>query len=251
MVNLAISFRGPFVFVVGDMAVDVYAPRCQGHTAGVFTARNEYPLYGLYKSGCRYTYKLSGDGISPNAGDIAYLPPSTSSDGAFLDAPADCDINPQLVYFHIVLPRPAIMYGLNTTTVAVVGAPSASVLDWATGARFYYQCDFSQPITLTPPFGPAVDITPPCGAGKANSLLPDFGDIDFEYRGPNVVDNDHDDAMTCFTSITQLAGLDWWLQYEQSYSGAHVRTGGDCQAVPLLMGRDASAAKGSTGILQL
>ena len=251
MLNLAISFRGPFVFEVDDKTVNVYAPRCEGHTAGVFTARNEYPLYGLYKSGYRYTYELCARGISPNPNDIIYLPPSTSSDGAFLDAPADCDINPQLVYFRIVLPKPVIMYGLNTTTAAVVGAPNAELLDWATGARLYYECDFSQRITLRPPFGSEVDITPPSSADDPTTLLPAIGDIDFEYRGPNVADDDHNDAMTCFANIAQLVGLDWWLQYDQSYTGAHVRTGGDCQAVPLLMGRVSSASDGDTGILQL
>jgi hypothetical protein len=251
MLNLAITFRGPFVFAVCDDGVDVYAPRCEGHTAGVFTARKEFPLYGLYKSGYRYTYKVSAPGISANPKDIVYLPPSTSSDGAFLDAPLDCDINPQLVHFHIALPKPVIMYGLNTTTAAVVGAPSTQILDWATGARLYYECDLSKPITLTPPFGSAVDITPPSGADSGTALLPNFGDIDFEYRGPNVSDDDHNDAMTCFANIAQLVGLDWWLQYDQDYTGAHVRTGGDCQAVPLLMGRVGSGGKGITGILQL
>lgn len=237
MHSLSITFNGPFVYSIEATSVNVYAAKCADHMAGVTTGKNEYPIYGLYKKGGSHVYKFSGAGVVNNTAAITYLPAAPHSAGGFLDAPSGTNPAPDKTYFVLNLPKPKVIYGIHAVPVRAMGAKNDTLLPWATGARFYYDCDLSKQITLTPPFGPAVELTPPSGADPATPQLPPFGEITVEYRGADAGDLEHKDAQECFAEMADMLGLDWWLQHEQSYSGALAKPGGDCKAVNIIVGR--------------
>lgn len=239
---LSITFRGPFVFSFPALStgnVDVYAPKCDGHFAGIFWTDNACPVTGLDSQGGNHTYAIAGNGIAPSAGALSLLGAAVVSVASGVPAAAKAS-------FHLAVPRPKIVYGILPEQSEIVGknfsSPTGVLSSYATGVRFYYDWDgtevsLSRPAYTHPKTGrtsapPNQDITPPYG-----DPLPQFGDIEVQYGGPKSSDSDHLDAIACFKQIADLAGVPWWLSYyDAGGSGASVRTAVDCIAFPLLFG---------------
>jgi hypothetical protein len=244
--TLAITFNGPFVFSVQSDHIDVFAPKCEDHLAGVFWTTSEYPISGLSRNGDGQTYIISGSGINPSGPptQISYLPVPPGTNGGLLPAPAGTNPVTSYAYFHIQVPLPKIIYGMNADSVEVVEGdtgPTGVMADYATAVRMYYDWTVGSAVLMQLPFYqpagsnlpvPSIPVTPPSGNG-----LPDYGDIEFQYRGPAAGDSDHEDAIACFSNIALLAGVDWWLNYYASpNSGLLVRPGSDCKALPIIFG---------------
>jgi hypothetical protein len=149
-------------------------------------------------------------------------------------------------WFHLVVPRPKIVYGMIPEGVEIVGkdfqTPTGVLSPYATALRFYYDWDgsevslslpaYSNPVTGRTSAPPNRDITPPFGAP-----LPNYADIEIQYGSPGSGDSDHHDAISCFGQIAQLAGVPWWVSYyDAGGSGASIKTAVDCTAVPLAFG---------------
>jgi hypothetical protein len=237
---LSITFRGPFVFSIQSNTVDVYAPKCDGHLAGISWTDGESPIEGLHKGGGNHTYSITGSGVTSNTGSIA------QSGLGKIPAVSSGSPQTQFAYFHILVPRPKIIYRVNADTVEIVqssAGPQGATDSYATSLRFYYDWVVGSSVLLSPPVypfpptaanpaPPPITITPPGGAP-----LPEYGDIEIQYDGPGSGDPDHLDAIACFDQIAQLAGVSWWLNYyNPSGGGAQLRTGSDCKAVPLVFG---------------
>jgi hypothetical protein len=244
--TLAITFNGPFVFSVESDHIDVFAPKCDDHLAGVFWTTSEYPITGLSKGGGQHTYTIAGKGINPDGApkQVSHLPVKPGTNGGLLPGPAGAKPKTSYAYFHIQVPLPKIIYGMNADSVEVVkddAGPTGAKADYATGVRLYYDWTVGSAVLLQLPFyqpangglaAPSIPITPPSGNG-----LPDYGDIEFQYRGPASGDSDHDDAISCFENIADLGGVNWWLSYYDSpNSGLLVRPGSDCKALPIIFG---------------
>jgi len=135
---------------------------------------------------------------------------------------------------------------MNPDMVEIVqppAGPQGNSDGYATALRFYYDWVVGTPVSLTSPVYPfpptpanpapaPTAITPPAGAP-----LPEYGDIEIQYRGPDSGDPDHLDAIACFDQIAQLAGVSWWLNYYGANGGGpQLRTGSDCLAMPLVSG---------------
>jgi hypothetical protein len=236
---LSITFRGPFVFVFSKDAarnVDVYAPACDGHAAGIFYSSASLPISRMAQQGHNHIYRISGTGLSSFGGAITKL-------GANLGTlPAAPSAGLPLSAFHVVVPRPKIVYGLIPDDVEIVtGSPTGTFQSYATSLRFYYDWTTGSAVTLQSPAyphpqppnpPPPLNIAPPAGAP-----LPDYGDISIEYGSPESGDVDHNDAISCFAKIAQVAGVSWWLNYYNSSGGGPAfRAGSDCTAVPLVFG---------------
>src|ERR1700743_951444 len=99
----AITFNGPFVFSVQKDHIDVFAPKCDEHLAGVFWTTGEFPIIGLSRNGDGQTYIISGSGIPPNGSptQISYLPVPPGGNGGILAAPAGTNAVTSFAYFHI------------------------------------------------------------------------------------------------------------------------------------------------------
>jgi hypothetical protein len=236
---LSITFRGPFVFVFPKDAtknVDVYAPACDGHTAGIFYSTASLPITPMAQQGHNHVHQISGKSLSSHGGAISKIGASL---GKLPTAPG---AGLALSAFRVSVPRPKIVHGLIPVDVEIVtGSPTGTLQAYATALRFYYDWTVGTPVTLqgpgyphpkpkNPP--PPLNITPPAGAP-----LPDYGDISIEHRGPESGDPDHTDAISCFAKIAQVAGVNWWLSfYNSSSGGPAVKTGADCGAVPLVSG---------------
>jgi hypothetical protein len=236
MGQLALTFTGPFVIVLETSSVDVYAPKCPDHHAGIFTPNDQYPICGCFRNGGDYVYTLSLHGVDNNLDPIS-IPQQTES--RIVDAQDGSKVDPAYANFCINVPRPKIIFPINPANTEVVTgqSPTGNPSDRATGMRFYYDCaDLSKAvISLIPP--------PPDGSNalalNIDNLpsLPNYADIDITYADPAGDDTEHVDAMSCFDNTMQLLGLDWWLYYGQANTGTMARTGADCKSLPVVVGR--------------
>jgi hypothetical protein len=259
---LTLTFRGPFLFVVPtptggvrSQTVDIYAPACEGHLGSVFFGGGSYPIYGRCQQGDSQTYSVSGVN-PPKSGIISYQWDFDTFGTSPIVSPDMLGNPPQYAskfpdaYFHINVPRPKVFYALDIVgDTGVMGLDNA-VLPFPfhlTAFRLYYDWDLVTPIKLLAPstVKPAntfYTVTPPVGgppAGMPNWLpLADAGDIEFQFEGPGMSDPDHQDASACFAEIANLAGLPWWLDYDNGGGGGGVafRTGSDCHALPIVLG---------------
>jgi hypothetical protein len=262
---LSLTFRGPFLVVVPpptggvpSPTISIYAPCCDQHLGSVFFGDGSYPIFGSLMKGNELVYTVSGadNGLVTNPGKISYqwdwslgntditLSPDNPAAPQNPAAPALSN-----AYFCITVPRPKIFYALGAvpdTEVVPNNASATNVFpNWATCFRLYYDWNLTTQINLTFPVnagGQTKGITPPAGsiAGAPGTWLPlaDSGDIEFQYNGPGNSDPDHQDAFTCFSRIAQLAGIPWWLNFDNGDAGggAAFRTGSDCTALPIVVG---------------
>ncbi|MBZ5667297.1 MAG: hypothetical protein LAO30_22180 [Acidobacteriia bacterium] len=232
--TLALTFHGPFVFDVQPNAVNVYAPICAGHRAGIFTPNDEYPLCGRHRRGGDYVYVFDAP-VCNNLGKIIYLPKSkdSSSSTRILNGPSNTNVDKCQASFCISVPRPREIYGLNSSHTSVM-KDNADTAPWATGLRFYYDCDFSRdPYVVLPEKG-----TLPLPLADLPSL-PDYADIDIQYVGPDADDSEHQDAMSCFDQAMKLLNLGWWLYYGQPGEiTTKARTGADCKSLAVVLDPD-------------
>lgn len=231
--TLSITLSGPFVYVFNPghvkTTVDIYAPFCPYHEAGIFFSRGSVSETELWK--CAQSrmpglcdadriYTVYGEGMRRNTEMPKVVPPSRNAkeyvgiqiigvtDGTSIALRLD------KMMFNISLPRPKYVFPLYFDKVEVVPdfdtAPTNSFSEYCTGLRFFYDWDSRTPIVLTIPTGEPVDITPP-----VFSDLPKLADIEIRYSGLDIADaNDmHSDARSCFASLSTLAGLKHWLNY--------------------------------------
>jgi hypothetical protein len=251
--TLSITFQGPFLFDFKDSpkedpTVDVYAPYCPFHEAGIFfgdNALSETDLYnvavaaaGTISSQALFrSYFISGPGVDscldvPN--QIYPVRPPHRAVSIYNDPflkPLDSE-NPQIdtdkVMFHFNIPRPSHIYPIYCDVVDLVRGfdtdPGAEMQIYATGLRLLYAWDTTTKIYLYAPGTNPTSNTPqsvgvhditPAAAGNCD-LLPEQGAIDIRYQGIELQDrNDpHADARSCLASLATMAGsTEWWLNY--------------------------------------
>lgn len=212
---LQLSFHGPFLYRFAPNHVELYAPKCPGHTAGLFTAKNEIPFTGRHRYGNGRRYEITG----PVFGSPATQPPQFHDpDGTILDASKVAKPVLHKAHFCLIVPLPQIVYPLQPHEVEVVdnstvppGQPTGSLKRRATGLRFYYQADLSKNlmVTLDGSNAPAwiADF-------DATALGHDFADAEVRYSSDTPELGKHQDALECFDHIAALAGVDWWLSFE-------------------------------------
>ena len=264
MINLSLTFRGPFLLVVppydgnGSLSkwITIYAPKCEGHSASVFWGDGAAHLFGRAHLGGKFPYRLTGP--NANDGDISYqwnadlsptnpiLSPDTSG------PPQRYKMNLWDAYFGISVPRPLVYYATDliedTEVVQQGDCKNDFSQRWATGFRLYYHWSHHRRLELFPseiPPGSStepIDVTPPVGKSYEQypdwHSLPESGDIEFQYESSGGDDLEHRDAASCFEQITKLIGLNWWLNFNNGAvpGGSAVHTGGDCEAVPMVVG---------------
>jgi hypothetical protein len=234
---LAVTFKGPFVFCVGNRGIDVYAAICDNHHAAVFTLLSEYPLCGRHRKGGDYTYVLDGKGIENNMGDIEYHEDPNKS--VILDAAPGCNVDINQASFCVSVPRPLAVYPISPTNTEVVRSePIGHLNNYATGLRFIYNCDLTQPVSL---------LSPCLNSQRGPDMSFDFGDppkltryadMEFRYVGPDADDSEHLDAISCFDNTIRMFGLPWWLNYDRYGTiSVNTRAGSDCKSAVVMAGR--------------
>lgn len=229
---LAVTFRGPFAFSIETLCVNVFAAKCDSHRAAIFTVNSEYPLCGRHRKGGGYVYFLKCDGIKNNLDPIEYI---SGNEDWILDTPAEKKVDPAQANFCLSVPRPKRIYAVSPASTEVVkGDPTGNFSDYATGLRFFYDCDLGKDIFLVTPEPKDLPLSL-----KNLPSLPVYGDLDVRYVGPEADDAEHLDAISCFDQTMKLVNLDWWLNYGQANSGALTRTGADCKSLAVVVGRSA------------
>jgi hypothetical protein len=237
---LQLSFCGPFFYDLrlGDPynppgKVSIYAPKCPGHKAGIFTAKNEYPIRGRFKNGNQRVFTLSGGVFAHH--DVSTPPVPCDSTKLILHSTPNTPIAPQNASFRLEVPVPQYIYPLNPSPELEVVkppdyAPTGDRHRYATGLRFYYEAHLDREITLLD--GPNVvwysDFDQVCCDEIRNS------DVVVRSADPTITDPDHDDAISCFDLIAGIAGVGWWLTFENPQSPAatsgFAKGGADCLA---------------------
>lgn len=243
--TLQISFLGPFfydfrVHFNPTDKVSVYAPNCPGHKAGIFTAKNEYPLGTRPKFGHKLEYVVDGDVFEDEEAQyprrINYCDPGK----LILNVTGKATPNCTNAGFRLLVPVPQYVYPLNPSPeVEVVESetPQGARQRYATGLRFYYHADLEEKITMSVQENVVwySDFDCVCESGLRNS------DVDVRMSDPSSGgDPDHDDAIDCFNSIAQLAGVQWWLNFNNPQNppvpSGFVRGGSDCLAPVVTIG---------------
>lgn len=239
---LQVSFYGPFFYDFRAAynppgKVSIYAPKCPGHKAGIFTAKDEKPLHRRSRHGDGLQYILAGAVFNPSPPPPIKFPTITKA--TILDVSSDASPAFGEASFRLYVPFPQFVYPLNGSPPLEVvkgGKPVRNITQFATGMRFYYSADLSMPVTLAV----QCDSTKPIVIFKSdfdyfddhNSIR--NSDVVFQYNSGSPEDSEHEDASSCFGLIAGIAGLDqWWLCYEGSQtsgSGSFVRAGDDCLA---------------------
>ncbi len=239
MSTLQLSFHGPFLYRFTRNQVEIYAAKCPGHTAGIFTAKNELPLTGRHRHGNERCYRIAGPVFTPPNP----LPPVRfyDPDNTILDASQAAKPALHTCYFCVVVPLPQIVIPMIPNEVEVIdnstnppGKPTGVLTRRATGLRFYYEADLSKNLMLTldGSSGPAwmADFDAP-------SLGHGFADAEIRYASVVPEEQEHQDALECFDRIASLAGVDWWLCYDDRSKAQgtqpFAKTGSDCRAAIL------------------
>jgi hypothetical protein len=239
MGTLQLTFHGPFLYRFTRGQVEIYAPKCTGHAAGLFTAKNEVPLTGRHRHGNTRCYRLAGPVfVSPNPLPAVqfYDPDNTILDASKAAAPAL-----HTAHFVLIVPQPQIVVPLNPNEVEVVdnssvppGMPTGALTRRAPGLRFYYEADLSKNLMLTLDHSPAPAWITDFDAPALNHS---FADAEIRYAAVTPEPQEHHDALDCFDQIASLTGVDWWLCFDDP-SNPHgmqpfVKSGADCKA-PIL-----------------
>jgi len=229
---LEISFYGPFVYLLHKDPIEIYAPICPQHKAGIFTSVDEFAMPGRAHMGSSYMYMLASKAIHPgcatidNPGDVF----DASSAGAKLTS------NPDAPYFCLTVPKPRNIFGMNLAPVEIVPpgqAPKFELKKRATALRFYYECDFGSPVTVTPPWIDNDQNNWILGFHRPHNAA--HADIMVRYAASSTDDMDHEDAKDCFCRAASLLDLKHWLSYDQKSGGAKIRAGNDCYAPIVVM----------------
>lgn len=236
--TLQISFFGPFFYNLQANPIEIFAPQCVGHKAGIFSATNEAPLHGRLQRGDQRIYSLAGPiflGTPPS-------PPPLFNGNIILDASTIGAPSPALTEagFCLKVPVPRIVYGINPAPVEVVRAgnlPTGTLKNQATGLRFYYDADLTKDLTLS--YDPASSVIQTFKFDAA-ALSVDLDDVYIRYAGTTPEDQDHEDAEECFSKIAELAGVDCFLCHEDSQhpgglSTNFARAGNDCRAAIMII----------------
>ena len=241
MGTLQLSFHGPFLYRFTRNQVEIYAAKCPGHGAGLFTAKNEVPLTGRNRHGNHRCYRITGPIFSlPNP-----LPPVRFHDpeNTILDVSGAAKPALHHAYFCVVAPLPQVVVPTIPNEVEVIDnsgnppqMPEGKLRRLATGLRFYYEADLSKNLML------ALDGSP-APAWVADFDAPvlghNFADVEIRYASVATEQQEHQDALECFDQIAGLAGLDWWLSYDDNMRphGAHpyAKTGSDCRAAIMVI----------------
>lgn len=228
---LQLSFYGPFVydFTYDRASTLIFAPKCSGHQAGLFTAKTEYPLRGRPHYGNELRYVLSGPAFDNQYDQAEFC----DSGNLILKVPSEGQ-DYEEANFCLQVPVPEFVYPLNPSPdVEVVegGTPKGNLSRYATGLRFYYEADLTKLVTLS--LCDCVvwesDFDQICNSDIYN------GDVIVRYANTEPEDADHTDSTDCFSLIAALCGYpDWWLSYEDpqnpAVSNRFVRSGSDCGA---------------------
>jgi hypothetical protein len=241
MGTLQLSFHGPFLYKFLAAEVEIYAPKCAGHAAGFFTAKNETPLTGRHRKGDTRRYRVTGP---------VFTPPTPLRPTQFFD-PGDTILNAgktakpvfESSHFCLIVPRPQIVVPISFSEVEVIdnaanplATPKGELAKRACGLRFFFDADLSKELVLTLNNLGAVVLK---SDFDAPALGYDFADAEIRYASATEEDQEHQDALECFESLATLAGVDWWLCYENSANlqgvQAFAKTGSDCRAPILIM----------------
>jgi len=238
MSTLQVTFHGPFLYRFTRSHLEVYAPKCPGHTAALFTAKNEIPLTGRHRMGNSRCYRLTGPVFAPPnpAPPVRFHDPYET----ILDATKAAKPVFHLAHFCLIAPLPQIVVPLLPSDVEVVdnstppGTPTGKLRSLATGLRFYYEADLAQNLMFT-----LDGSTAPAWMSDfdAPALDHEFADVEVRYASVTPELEEHLDALQCFDRIAALAGLDQWLSFENPSKphGAqpYFRSGADCRT-PIL-----------------
>jgi len=116
-----------------------------------------------------------------------------------------------------------------------VSPPTSTFVKQATGLRFFYDANLTQLMTMSLDNSPAPPQQFDFDASKLNL---GFDDVYVRYASTTPEDQDHEDAMQCFDLIAELAGVNWWVCYENPQqapgTSSFVRAGNDCRAAIIL-----------------
>lgn len=234
-ISLSITFSGPLLFDFhqgSDTTVDIFAPYCPYHAAGIFFSYSSQSETDLWKCVQPDTgqlppsaraYSIYGDGISANANAPTIISPTfppglfKSEISPFLSTKkfGQYSLRSDKALFRITAPRPEMVCPLYFDSVEVVpdynpGSITGNMSPYPTGLRFFYRWDAGTAVQLKLPRNLESLITPPVFDG-----VPTLADIEFRYQGLDLADeNDtHSDARSCFASLATLAGMTCWLNY--------------------------------------
>jgi hypothetical protein len=234
--------------------VDIYVPFCPYHEAGFYFSSGSLSEIDIWKKEPNTTigrptniaYSITGKGIKPNPkADLipsqfpkgpmptTKTPPEsevpkgaknrTSSGNVYIlqlgvqnGVGAKTTVPPPTykTMFKLTVPMPRYvspLYFDNLEVLDSFGAKAGHTLyQHCTALRFFYEWNARSTIHLGTPTT-SYEITPPV-FGK----LPQMTDIEVRYEGIDVEDeNDpHSDARSCFASLATLAGVDWWINYD-------------------------------------
>ena len=238
MATLEISFYGPFFFNLKSNPVEIYAPKCPGHKAGIFSAKSEWPLHGRYEGGNKLQYFLSGSVFTPPNPPVP--PQIYDPNNLILDVSASAKPSYDSAHFCLLVPVPQIVYGINPSKVEIVptnSPPTGKLSDKATALRFYYDADLSKLATLSFYSNPSKVFwqsdfdSAGLGLGQADLYL--------RYVANTPEDQDHEDSEHCFEMIAALGGVNSWLCHEDSqhpgFTTSFARAGNDCRAPAMII----------------
>ena len=241
MSTLQLSFHGPFLYRFTPNQVEIYAPKCPGHTAGIFTVKNELPLMGRHRYGNERCYRITGPVFtSPNtAPKVAFYDP----DHTILDAPQGVKPSLEIAYFSIVVPLPQTVIPTLPNEVEIIdnstnppGKPTGVLARRATGLRFYFEADLTKKLLLTVDGSSAPAWNADFDAPSLGHL---FADVEIRYAAVMPEYQEHQDALECFDRISALAGLDWWASYDDRSKPHGIqpfgKTGSDCRGAILVI----------------
>jgi hypothetical protein len=234
---LSITFNGPLFFIFhkgSDTTVDVYAPYCPYHEAGIFYSDNSFSETNLWQCSRRQpsvglldrAYSIYGAGLVANSeapillqrkfpqfnssAEAANFSPIVTTKSLNNPTPA---LHKKL--FKLTVPRPLYVYPIYSDMVEVVpdydpASVKNAFVHHATGLRFVYRWDAASVIELKIPSGSICNITPP-----VFKELPTLSDIEVRYQGIDLTDenDEHSDARACFASLATLVGSTCWLNY--------------------------------------
>jgi len=234
--------------------VDIYVPFCPYHEAGFYFSSSSLSEIDVWKNEknaaarrpLNIAYKITSDGIRPNPKadlissnfpkgpkPITKTPPESElqqgadrggvSDSVYIlqlggqDGAAKktkCTPPTYKTMFRLTVPMPRYVAPLYCDNVEVLdsfgGKASHTLYQHCTALRFFYEWNAGSAIWLGTPAN-SYDITP-----SIFSHLPQMADIEVRYEGIDIEDeNDpHSDARSCFANLATLAGVEWWINYQ-------------------------------------
>lgn len=239
MSTLQLSFHGPFLYRFTRTQVELYAPKCPGHNAALSTTKNEVPLTGRHRHGNDRCYRIMGPVFAPPipAPPVRFYDP----DDTILDVSQAAKPTFHTAHFCLIVPLPQTVVPMMPNEVEVIdnssvppGKPTGTLKRRATGLRFYYQADLARNLTLTLDGSKGSEWV---ADFDAPALSHDFADAEVRYASVTPELQEHQDAHECFDRISALAGVDWWLSFDDPSrphgTQPYVKSGSDCRAAVL------------------